>query len=174
MDGIEPRDPIVIGFVGPPHGVRGTLRVRPAGAGRHLREGVEPFVGGERRRIVEVRETGKGFLVDLDGVGSREAAEALRSEELTLDRSELDEPEEGEFYVEDLVGLVAFDESGAALGVVSEVFETPAHEVVSIRSESAEAGETLVPFTLEHAPEVDLEAGRMVVRPPEPDESGER
>lgn len=167
MGSTEPPDPIVIGFVGPPHGVRGTLRVRPAGTGRHLREGIEPFVGGERRRILKVRETGKGFLVDLDGVGGREEAEKLRSEEMVLDRSELDRPEEGEFYVEDLVGLGAFDESGAVLGVVSEVLETPAHEVISIRSEE---GEKLVPFTLEHTLEVDLEAGRIVVRPPEPDE----
>lgn len=167
MKGGEPRDPIVIGFVGPPHGVRGTVRVRPAGTGRHLREGIAPFVGGERRCIRNVRETGKGFLLDLEGVGSREAAEALRAEELTLDRSELDRPEEDEFYVEDLIGLLAFDESGTALGAVTEVFETPAHEVVVIRSES---GEALVPFTLEHAPQVDLVSGRLVVRPPEPDE----
>lgn len=167
MGSMEPHDPIVIGLVGPPHGVRGTLRVRPAGTGRHLREGIEPFVGGERRRILKVRETGKGFLVDLDGVGGREEAEKLRSEEMLLGRSELDRPEEGEFYVEDLVGLVAFDESGEVLGAVSEVLETPAHEVVSIRSEE---GEKLVPFTLEHTLEVDLEAGRIVVRPPEPDE----
>lgn len=163
----KPKDPVVIGFVGPPHGVRGTVRVKPAGDGRHLREGVEPFVGGERRRIVEARPTNKGLLVDLEGIGSREAAGALRSEELQLERFELDEPEEGEFYVGDLVGLIVFDEPGNSLGVVSEVFETPAHEVVVIRSED---GERLVPFTLEHAPEVDLDAGRLVVRPPEPDE----
>lgn len=167
MGSSEPEDPVVIGFVGPPHGVRGTLRVKPAGDGRHLREGVEPFVGGERRRIVGSRSTNKGFLLDLEGVGSREAAEALRSEELQLDRCELDEPGEGEFYVEDLVGLAAIDESGGSLGVVSEVFETPAHEVVVIRSED---GEALVPFTLEHVPEVDAGSGRLVVRPPEPDE----
>lgn len=167
MESPELPDPIVIGFIGPPHGVRGTLRVRPAGTGRHLREGVAPFVGGGRRRILGVRATGKGFLVDLEGVGSREEAEALRSEELRLDRSELDEPEEGEFYVEDLVGLMAFDESGGVLGVVSEAFESPAHEVLAIRSE---AGEKLVPFTLEHVPEVDLDAGRILVRPPDPDE----
>lgn len=167
MERPEPHDPIVIGFIGPPHGIGGTLRVRPAGTGRHLREGVEPFVGGGRRRILKARATGKGFLVDLEGVGSRKEAEALRSEELRLDRSELDEPEEGEFYVEDLVGLVTFDEVGESLGVVSEIFESPAHEVLAIRSE---AGETLVPFTLEHVPEVDVEAGRIVVRPPDPDE----
>lgn len=164
---MEPADPIAIGFVGPPHGVGGTVRVRPAGTGRHLREGVEPFVKGERRRILKVRPTGKGLLVDLEGIGSREAAETLRQGELQLDRCELDEPEANEFYVEDLVGLMAFDESGEAVGVVSEVFETPAHEVVAIRSED---GEMLVPFTLEHAPEVDVAAGRLVVRPPETDE----
>ena len=164
---MEPNDPVVIGFVGPPHGVRGTVRVKPAGDGRHLREGIEPFVGGKRRRIIGSRSTNKGFLLDLEDIDSREAAEALRSEELQLDRCELDEPEEDEFYVEDLVGLVVFDESGYSLGVVSEVFETPAHEVVAIRSED---GESLVPFTPEHAPEVDLDSGRLVVRPPEPDE----
>lgn len=167
MESSQPKDPVVIGFVGTPHGVRGTVRVKPAGKGRHLREGVEPFVGGERRRILNSRSTNKGFLLDLEGVGGREAAEALRSEELQLDRSELDEPEEDEFYVEDLVGLMAFDESGGSLGVVSEVFETPAHEVVVIRSED---GERLVPFTLEHVPAVEPEAGRIVVRPPESDE----
>lgn len=167
MESLEPRDPIVIGFVGPPHGVRGALRVRPAGRGCHLREGVEPFVGGGRRRILEARDTGKGFLVQLEGVESRDQAEELRSEELQLDRSELDEPEEGEFYVGDLVGLIAFDESGESLGVVSDVFETPAHEVLTVRSE---AGEILVPFTLEHVPTVDLSSGRIVLRPPEPDE----
>lgn len=157
----------MIGFVSPPHGVRGTVRVKPAGDGRHLREGVEPFVGGERRRILSARPTNKGFLVDLEGVESREAAEALRSGELQLERFELDEPEEGEFYVEDLVGLMVFDESGNSIGAVSEVFETPAHEVVVVRSEH---GESLVPFTLEHVPEVDVDSGRLVVRPPEPDE----
>lgn len=167
MATLEPRDPIVVGFVGPPHGVRGTLRVRPAGTGQHLREGVEPFVGGERRRILGARNTGKGFLVDLEGVGSRAEAEALRAEELLLERSELDEPEEDEFYVQDLIGLLAFGEDGGSLGVVEEVFESPAHEVISLRSE---AGETLVPFTLEHVPEVDLASGRIVARPPEPDE----
>lgn len=163
----EPKDPVVIGFAGPPHGVRGTIRVKPAGDGRHLREGVEPFIGGERRRIVGSRSTNKGFLLDLEGIDSREAAETLRSEELQLDRCELDEPETGEFYVEDLVGLAVFDESGGSLGVVSEVFETPAHEVLVIRSED---GERLVPFTLEHVPEVDVDSGRLVARPPEPDE----
>jgi 16S rRNA processing protein RimM len=163
---MEPSDPVVIGVAVAPHGVRGTLRVRPAGSGRHLREGSEPVVGGRRRRILRVRQTPKGFLIDFEGIDGREQAQALTGRELLLDRSELDAPEPDEFYVGDLVGLVAVTRSGEALGTVLETFETGAHEVLVIRG-SGPVAEHLVPFTLEHVPEVDLEEGRLVVRPPE-------
>ncbi len=161
---MEPSDPVVIGVVVAPHGVRGTVRVRASGSGRHLREGLEPVVAGRRRRISRVRETPKGFLVDLEGVGDRSGAAAFKGEELVLDRRELDTPEEGEFYVGDLVGLAAMNETGEILGTVEETFETAAHEILVVRKE----GDVLyVPFTLEHVPEVDLDARRVVVRPPE-------
>ena len=161
-------DPIVVGVIGAPHGVRGTVRVKATGSGRHVREGAEPLADGFRRRIARVRETPKGLLVDFEGVDSREAASALRGVELQLDRADLDKLEEGEFYVDDLAGLSAVSETDEELGVVSEVFETPAHEVLVVRSEESPK-ELFVPFTLEHVPEVDLEKGYVVVRPPEED-----
>ena len=141
------------------------MRVRASGSGRHLREGVEPVVAGARKRISRVRETPKGFLLDLDGVQDRPGAASLRGAELVLDRSELDAPGEGEFYVGDLVGLTAVSDAGEIVGTVGETFETGAHEVLVIYRESGSA--VLLPFTLEHVPEVDLEAARLVVRPPE-------
>ena len=157
-------DPVPIGVVVGPHGVRGTLRVRAFGSGRHLRNGMEPVVGGSTRRISAVRETPKGFLIDLEGVGSREEASSLQGEELLIGRGDLDPPEEGEFYVADLVGLTAFDDAGEVLGVVSDSFETAAHEVLVVRLGHQEI---YIPFTLEHVPNVDLDSGRIVVRPPE-------
>ncbi len=165
---MELSDPVVIGFVAAPHGTRGTLKVRPAGSGRHLREGVEPVVAGRRMRISHARQTPKGFLLDLEGVGDRSQAAALRGEELRLDRRELDAPEEGEFYVGDLIGLTARDEVGEVVGIVEETFETPAHEILVIRNKVEPAfAELYVPFTAEHVPELDLAAGLVVVRPPE-------
>jgi 16S rRNA processing protein RimM len=158
------RDPVVIGVISTPHGVRGTLRVKSLGAGRHLRRGVEPVVEGERRRILAARETPKGFLIDLEGIEDRDLAGSLRGSELLLGREELDAPEEGEFYVGDLVGLVAYDEAGARVGSVADIFETPAHEILVVQDYDEEI---YVPFTFEHVPKVDLEGGRIVVRPPE-------
>jgi len=142
------------------------LRVRATGSGRHLREGIEPFVAGRRRRLVQVRQTPKGFLVDLEGVGRRSEADGLRGEDLMLERSELDAPEEDEFYIDDLVGLLAVDEDGEVLGTVEETFATPAHEVLVLR-ERKDAPARYVPFTRVHVPDVDLATGRLTVRPPE-------
>jgi 16S rRNA processing protein RimM len=157
-------DPVTIGTVVGTHGVRGTVRVKPAGTGEHLREGVSPVVAGTRRAIKNARFTPKGFLLNLKGIDDRRAAAALGGEDLLLDRAELDSPEMGEFYVGDLVGLAAIDDAGTRLGEVAETFETAAHEVLVVR---AEAGNLLVPFTMEHVPGVDLGSGRITVRPPE-------
>ncbi|MBA4117102.1 MAG: 16S rRNA processing protein RimM [Rubrobacter sp.] len=162
----ELSDPVAIGVVVAPHGVRGTLRVRALGAGKHLRIGTEPVVAGVRRRISAVRQTPKGFLLDLEGIESRAGARSLKGQEIVLDRAELDAPEEGEFYVADLVGLTAVDDAGAVVGTVDDTFETAAHEVLVVREED-DRQELYLPFTLEHVPEVDLEAGRILIRPPE-------
>ena len=158
----EVSDPIVIGVVATPHGVRGTLRVKPTGSGRHLREGMEPLVGDARRRILKSRETPKGFLLDVEGVEDRAGAAALRGVEVMLDRTELDPPDEDEFYVGDLVGLEAYDaESGEHVGAVMHVFPTPAHDVLVLWSNK---GEVYVPFTMEHVPGIDPEGGRISVK----------
>lgn len=159
----ELSDPVTIGTVVGPHGVRGTVRVRPAGTGEHLRKDVAPVIAGTRRTIEGVRETPKGFLLDLDGVHDRAGAVTLRGEDLLLDRAELDSPGEGEFYVADLVGLAVVDETGEPLGEVAETFETAAHETLVVRTDS---GDLFVPFTMEHVPDVSLEARRVTVRPP--------
>jgi len=157
-------EPVAIGVVVGPYGVRGTLRVRAFGSGKHLRKGMEPVVAGAKRGILAARETPKGFLVDVEGIGSREDAKSLKGEELLIERDELDTPEEGEFYVTDLVGLTAVDESGEVVGTVDDTFETAAHEVLVIRREGHDL---YVPFTLEHVPALDLESGRVVILPPE-------
>lgn len=102
----------------------------------------------------------------MKGVESRVEASALQGQELLLDRDELDAPEEGEFYVADLVGLTATNEAGQVIGTVEDTFETGAHEVLVVREVDRDQS-LYVPFTLEHVPGLDLEAGRVVIRSPE-------
>ncbi|MDQ3913090.1 MAG: ribosome maturation factor RimM [Actinomycetota bacterium] len=156
-------EPVVIGVVVAPHGVRGTVKVKVIGSGRHLRYGVSPVVNGERRRILWSRETPKGFLVSLEGIRDRNLAAALRGSELLLDREELDMPEENEFYVGDLVGLEAYDGSGTYIGSVADVLQTSVHEILVIRDDLDV--EHYIPFTFENVRTVDLAKGCIMVNP---------
>jgi 16S rRNA processing protein RimM len=159
-------DPVVIGVIAAPHGVRGTVRVRAPGSGRHLRKGVEALVNGQRRRILASRQTPKGFLVDLEGVDSRDLAASLRGSELVLDREELDAPDEEEFYVGDLVGLEVYDDTGTYIGSVVDILDTPAHEIILVQNDGA-ATEQYIPFSREHVRTIDLEERRILVSLPE-------
>ena len=142
------------------------MRVRAPGSGQHLRRGVEPVVNGERHRILVSRQTPKGFLIDLEGIDSRDLAASLRGSELILDREELDAPDEEEFYVGDLVGLEVYDETGTYIGSVVDILDTPAHEVLLVQNDE-ESTEHYIPFTREHVPVIDLEGRCIGVNLPE-------
>lgn len=126
-------------------------------------------------------ETGRSFqlgvvglargavLASIDGVADRSAAEALKGVRLYVDRSKLPQPDEGEFYREDLIGLRAELADGTLVGTVSIVDDYGAGDIVEI----ARPGDRplLLPFTEDAVPEIDIDGGRIVIAPP--DEFGE-
>lgn len=127
---------------------------------------LRPRTGPERVYAVEsVRPTPKELLVRLEGVARREDAEALVGAAVLAFREDLEAPAEGEFFQGDLVGLTARSEAGEELGRVEELWT--AGEVPNLVIRGGPAGELVVPFADEFVPSVDLEAGVVVVRPPE-------
>jgi 16S rRNA processing protein RimM len=105
------------------------------------------------------------LLLTLDGVHSREDAEALRDTELHVPVSDLpalDDPDV--FYDHQLVGLDARSTDGTSLGEVAAVRHEGADLLVVHRPEG---GELLVPFVAAIVPTVDLDGGFVVVDPPE-------
>jgi 16S rRNA processing protein RimM len=103
--------------------------------------------------------------VAYEGVYYRSSAEKLVGGTVLVFREDLDAPEEGEFFQGDLVGLTAVDESGQVLGVVEEIWQTGPVPNLVIRAEGKP--ELVVPFADEFVPTVEMEAGRIVIRPPE-------
>lgn len=150
--------------VGAPHGVRGAVRLTvfaedPLGLRRY-----NPFSDGAGRpvRIRSLKLVGRGVVAELDGVETREAAEALRGTRLLVPRSRLPRPAEDEFYHVDLVGLEARLVSGEVLGRVRGVADFGAGDVIEIDASPP----VLVPFTRSVVPEVCVAAGYLVVDPP--------
>lgn len=118
------------------------------------------FLEGETmaRRVTDHQAGGRVPVVALEGVEGREAAEALAGHYLEVDAEPLPA---GTWYWHEIVGLLVTDESGNDLGRVVEVFRAGENEVYRIEGP---AGEVLIPALRDVVRELDVAAGRMVVR----------
>lgn len=109
------------------------------------------------REILKVTlEAGKlvsGELqVKFASVHDRDAAALLRGYTIEIARAEFDSTEEDEYYWADLVGMRVINREGETLGIVANLMETGAHDVLVVRGE---AGEKLIPFVEQFVDAVD-------------------
>ncbi len=84
---------------------------------------------------------GDGVVAQLAGVDDREAAAALIGAEIEIDRETLGTAS-GEFYWVDLEGMEVRTGTGTSLGVVDQLFETGANDVMIVVG----ASRHLIPF----------------------------
>ena len=150
-----------------PHGVRGELRVEPLGGDAARFEPGLPLrlEAGERTLVVAAaRPAGDGdVLLALEGVTSREAAAGLRGAYLCVEPRNARPLGSDEWFVHQLVGLHAVSPEGDPLGVVEDVEEYSAHEVLVVREEGGALRR--LPMVRAFVDRVDPGEGVIVVRP---------
>ena len=152
------------------HGVSGSLRLRLVGASsdaaeRSLKLG----------RPVRLRRASDGFQQDLTLTGlrrqpkgvwiahfkevtDRNGAEALQGCGVLIRESERAALPDGEYYVDQLLGLDVVTDAGRPLGKLTDVLTTPAHDVYA-----TDAG-ALIPVAGDFVVSVSLDDRRIVVR----------
>lgn len=157
---------ILMGVIGKPHGVHGQLRVNVFA---EEPEALETYTLTDRKgrqfalewahenvaSLSEITAAGKRRIID------RNEAETLVNVELFTPRSALPETEEEEFYLTDLIGLEARDETGKAVGKVTNVLDYGAGASLELAP-----GGILLPFTKACVPSVNIGSGFVVVVPP--------
>ena len=106
-------------------------------------------------------------------IKTREEAKALQSTKLYVYRADMPEPDEDEFYHEDLVGLWAIDEAGQKWGRIKAVQNFGAGDLLEIAGGTDAAGKKIRaffhPFTLAAVPNVDTKSGHVTIVVEEPD-----
>jgi len=152
---------VILGRVSGVLGLAGWVKVHAETREREGILGYNPWylrgtTGWQPYRLIEGRVQGSGVVVaQLEGVGDRNAAQALIGAEIAIRREQLPKLKRGEYYWSDLEGLKVVNTEGIGLGNVSHLFETGANDVLVVRDGERER---LIPFTKDAVRNVDLAA----------------
>lgn len=158
---------ICIGAFAGAHGIKGEAKVKTFTA---REDGVATYgaVESEDRKrrftlkFIRVLKPGLA-LVSAPEIKTREDAAALAGTRLYVERAMLPPAGDDEFYIDDLIGLDAADNSGAPLGRVTAVHNFGAGDVIELSGPPGGAGALLLPFTRAVAPEVDIAKRRIII-----------
>lgn len=157
---------MAVGRVIKPHGVQGEVRVELMTDLPQRFEWLKVIYVGERNprpiAVESVRYHQEFVLLKLAGYPTRTEAEALRNELLQVPEEEAIPLEEGEYFLHQLLGLEVFTEGGQGLGRLTDVLETGANNVFVV---VGPGGEHLIPDIPDVVQEVDVDGGRIVIRP---------
>ncbi|GLU46596.1 ribosome maturation factor RimM [Nocardiopsis ansamitocini] len=160
---------LVVGRIGRAHGVRGevSVDVRTDSPGERFGVGAVLLTDPESAgplTIRAMREHSGRLLVRFEGVKGRTEAESLRGIALLVDSADIapvDDPDE--FHDHELLGLKVQTVDGESVGVVADILHN-AQDVLVVKGGGGT--EILIPFVRALVPQIDTEAGRLVVDPP--------
>ena len=179
---VLPADAVELGRVQDAWGIKGWVRIQPHSADTdalfasqdwylqppeaRFARGFSAFKGCVAVRVAELKAHADGLVARLEGVDDRNLAESLKGCRISLPRSAFPEPEEGEYYWVDLIGLRVVNREGEDLGVVRDLVSTgPTSVLVLEYLETVDgeerAAERMIPFVAAYIDDVDRAAGRI-------------
>lgn len=161
----------MIGEILRPQGLRGAVRVRPLTDRPERFERVTECVlwdaasdERETRRVITAQPQGQSVVMALDGCESIEAAEGLVGRLVALPEAEALPLAPGQFYPWQLEGAKVVTEDGQEVGRVAGIEQSTGHDLWVVRRGEREH---LIPAVAAIVVDVDVAAGRVVIRPPE-------
>jgi 16S rRNA processing protein RimM len=164
---------VLLGEFGRAHGLKGEVRLKSFTADPAAIASYGPLLttGGQAVVLTGLRPA-PGSAPDLliagvDGVTTREAAEALNRIRLFVARGKLPPPDdEDEFFLADLIGLTAVAPGGRVLGTVVAVPNFGGGDLLEI-APAGPGPSAFLPFTKAFVPLVDMAGRRVVVDAPD-------
>lgn len=158
---------VVMGRIVAPYGVLGWLKVQPdTEAIDGLLDYQTWWLGKDDNWQAYEVETAKVhndvLVVKLEGISDRDVAFAHKGKQIAVPRAALPEPEENAYYWSDLIGLRVKNKQDIDFGLITEVFETGANDVLVVKQDE-KSPERLLPFIASVVLEVDLKAKTMLV-----------
>ena len=160
---------IIYGRITKAHGLSGGLKLspfsrRPEGLNSIERIYIETSPGQEPAGfdLVECRFDKGSAVIKLDGIDTIDEAEKLRGRNVYIEKSELPEPEEGEYYWFQLIGLETYTEDGRYVGRVEGLIDRALQSLLVVKDGGKES---LIPLSEPIIKEINLKESKIVISP---------
>lgn len=128
---------LAVGKILKPHGIKGFVKAESFMDGPALLCRIKTlYVGGEYA-VEKASVSGNFVLLKLKGVDSMDAAEKLRGMQLFAKKSDLPKPDEGRYYIDDLLKSDVADEDGKFIGVLYEILQHGSADVYVVKNNGA-------------------------------------
>jgi 16S rRNA processing protein RimM len=160
---------LYVGVIASVHGVRGQVKIKSFTAEPEAIFTYSCLTDATGKRSFQLTPrgvSGDALLATLEGVTSREAAEALKGQKLYIPRTALPElASDEEFYHEDLCGMQVVLPSGEIFGTVLHVANYGAGDLLEIATSPQDT--QLFAFTFATFPQILLAERKIMMLPPE-------
>ena len=133
-----------------------------------FRPGARFGIDGDPERHLEAssaRDHSGRLVMGFAGVDDRNAAEELRDLVLTIPADQRRELDDGEYWPDELVGMVGLDPDGNRIGTITGVILADAQDRIEVTTDDGRTAE--VPFVDELVGDVHPSGGFLVLRLPE-------
>ena len=160
----------LIGEIVKPHGIRGEVKVylfseQPENIKQYKKIVLQEATDSrqETYSVIKSREQGKLAILQLEGVGTREEAEALQGKKIWVHKADFPKLDPEEYYWHQLKGLVVITETGQELGRVTKLFNTTAHDIMVV---TGAGHEYMIPMNGDIIKDINEQEGQIIISPP--------
>lgn len=151
---------MLVGEILKPQGIRGEVKIKPfTDAAEEFRAYKRVFLDGKEYKVLSVRIGEGSVFLGLKGVPDRNAAELLRGKEVVVLREDAPQPEEGRYYIVDLLESEIVTEDGERLGVLTNI-QQASSDIYTLEQDGKEILFPAVKGVIVH---IDLEAKKITV-----------
>ncbi len=160
---------IIVGRLGGAHGVLGWMKIMSYTRPKENIFTYSPWLihvnnTWQEIEIEDSQQRGERLLVKMSGIENPEEARNYLNCDIAITREQLPELENGKYYWHDLVGLEVFNQDQVSLGMISNITETGANDVLVINKVGENKNNILIPLVMDvYVKQVDLVAKTMQV-----------
>ena len=135
-------------------GIKGELKVYPYVD--YIDELSKIYIDNKEYTLSKSRNQKNVVIIKIKGLDDINLVEDFKNKEIEIDRVDLPKLKEGEYYIEDLIGLDVYTEEGKLLGKLDDIFNTGANDIYQVNN-------ILLPAIPDVIKKIDIENQKIIV-----------